>query len=135
VVCALLRLPVSASRLAEAYSVTAVLSVYMLAVGNLSSTHFPRAIDPAQSWRSGGVGRFQAMLLLLYPLLGIPILLAYLARYAFDSTLAFYAVLGVAGAAGCVVYWVALDSAVSAAEQRKERILAVLGQGQGPVAA
>ena len=135
VVCALLRLPVSASRLAEAYSVTAVLSVYMLAVGNLSSTHFPRAVDPAHSWRSGGVGRFQAMLLLLYPLLGTPILLAYLASYAFDSALAFYAVLGVAAAAGGVVYWVAMDSAVGAAERRKELILAALGQGQGPVAA
>lgn len=134
-VCALLRMPVSVSRLSEAYSVTAVLCVYMLAVGNLSSTHFPRAVDPAQSWRSGGVGRFQAMLLLLYPVLGIPILLAYLARYAFGSALAFYAVLGVAGVAAGVVYWIAMDSAVSAAEQRKERILAALGQGQGPVTA
>ncbi len=135
VVCALLRLPVSVSRLSEAYSVTAVLCLYMLAVGNLSSTHFPRAVDPAQSWRSGGVGRFQAMLLLLYPVLAAPILLAYLARYAFGSSLAFYAVLAVAAASAGVVYWIATDSAVSAAEQRKERILAALGQGQGPVAA
>ncbi|MBI4873514.1 MAG: hypothetical protein HY822_02650 [Acidobacteria bacterium] len=134
-VCALLRMPVSLPRVVEAYAVTAIMSVYMLAVGNLSSTHFPRPVDPAQSWRSGGAGRFQAMLLLVYPVLSIPILLAYLARYAFESNLAFYAVLAVAGAIGTVFYWVATDSALAAAERNKERILAALGSGQGPVAA
>jgi ABC-2 type transport system permease protein len=134
IVCALLGMPVSGAKLAEAYAVIAVLGIHMLAVGNLSSTHFPRAVDPSQSWRSGGMGRFQAMLLLIYPLLAAPIALAYLARYAFQSSLAFYGVLGMAAAIGGIVYWVAMDSAVSAAEQRKERILATLGQGQGPIA-
>jgi len=132
-VCALVRLPLSAGKLAEAFAVTAVLSVYMLAVGNLSSTHFPRAVDPSQSWRSGGVGRFQAMLLVLYPLLAAPIGLAYLARYAFESDAAFYAVLAVAALLGAIVYGVAMDSAVEAAEQRKELILAALSRGQSPL--
>jgi ABC-2 type transport system permease protein len=134
-VCALFGMPISGARLAEAYSVTAVLGIHMLAVGNLSSTHFPRAVDPSQSWRSGGVGRFQAMLLLIYPLLAAPIVLAYLARYAFESSLAFYAVLAAGAVVGGILYLVATDSAVDAAEQRKERILAALGQGPGPVAA
>ncbi len=134
-VCALLRMPVTAIKLVEAYSVTAVLAIHMFAVGNLSSTHFPRAVDPAQSWRSGGVGRFHAMLLLIYPLLGIPIFLAYLARYAFETALAFYGVLGVASVIGASVYWVALDSALEAAAGRKEQILAALSQGPGPVTA
>jgi ABC-2 type transport system permease protein len=134
-VCALLGMPVTGAGLGEAYSVIAVLGVQMLAVGNLSSTHFPRAVDPSASWRSGGVGRFQAMLLLIYPLLAAPIALAYLARYAFETSLAFYGVLGVAAAIGGIVYWVALEAAVDAAGERKERILAALGQGQGPVAA
>lgn len=132
-VCALLKLPVTAVKLVEAYSVTAVLAIHMLAVGNLSSTHFPRAVDPAQSWRSGGVGRFHAMLLLIYPLLGIPIALAYLARYAFETALAFYGVLGVASVIGAIVYWVALESALDAAAERKEQILAALSQGAGPL--
>jgi ABC-2 type transport system permease protein len=134
-VCALLGMPISVARVIEAYSVTAVLSVDMLAVGNLSSTHFPRAVDPAQSWHSGSLGRFHAMLLLIYPLLSIPILLAYLARYAFASALAFYAVLGVAAVIAAALYAVAMESAVQAAERRKESILAALGQGSGPVAA
>ena len=134
-VCALLGMPISVSRLAEAYSVTAVLSIHMLAVGNLSSTHFPRGVDPSQSWRSGSMGRFHAMLLFIYPVLGTPILLAYLARFAFNSNLAFYGVLALAGVIGWIVYSVAMDSALGALEARKERILAALGQGQGPLAA
>ncbi len=134
-VCALLGMPISVARVAEAYSVAAVLSVDMLAVGNLSSTYFPRAVDPAQSWQSGSVGRFHGMLLLIYPVLSIPILLAYLARYAFQSALAFSAVLAVAAVIAAVFYGVAMDSAVSAAERRKELILTALGHSSGPVSA
>ena len=61
-------------------------------------------------------------------------LLAYGARYAFDSNFAFFAFLAFAAALGAVVYWVALDSAVKAAERRRELIITELSRTAGPVA-
>ena len=132
-VCILIRLPVTWQKVLEAYAVCAVFAVYLLAVGNLSSVHNPKPMNPTQSWRSSGAGRFQAMLLLIYPVLAVPIVLAYLARYAFESTAAFYVVLTVAALLGAIVYWVAIDSAVTAAEERKESIVTTLSHGEGPV--
>jgi ABC-2 type transport system permease protein len=131
--CALLRLPVTAESVAEAFASTAVLALFMLAAGNLLSVRHPRPVDPAQSWRSGSMTRVQAYLLLLYPLASAPVLLAHMARYAFDSDLAFYGVLALDVLIGAVVYGVALDSAVAVAENRRERMLEALSGGEGPV--
>jgi ABC-2 type transport system permease protein len=125
-------MPLSLERIPEAYAVTLVLTLYLLAMGNVGSTQQPRPINPVQTWRSNAKA-FQAFLLLVYPLLCMPVLLAYLARYAFDSNLAFYVVLGIAAAIGAAVYWVGLDSALQSAERRKEQILAALSAGDGPV--
>lgn len=134
-VCGLLRMPLNVARLAESYAVTLVFTVLLLAVGNLSSVYYPRPVNPAQSWRSASAGRVQALLLILYPLLSLPIGLAYLARYALDSQPAFYAVLGVAAVFAAVFYWVSLDSAMTAVAVRKERIVQALSEGDGPVTA
>jgi ABC-2 type transport system permease protein len=133
VVCMALRLPVTVGRLTEAYAVTLVLALYLMAIGNLGSIYYPRPVNPAQSWRSGAAGRFQALLLLIYPVVSLPIALAYLAEYAFDSRVAFYAVLAFGAMLGVIVYWVAMDSAVSAAMQRKEQLVGALSQGEGPI--
>ncbi len=134
-VCSLLGMPVSSAKLAEAYSVTLTLTVYLLAVGNLGSTHYPRPVNPVQSWRSASAGRFQALLLLLYPVVAVPVALAYGARYAFESETAFYLVMAFALALGAVVYRIAIESAVSTAEARKEKLLEALARGDGPVSA
>lgn len=132
-VCRALGMPISGSKLAESYLVTGVFTVFLLAVGNLGSVYYPRPVNPAQSWKSSSAGRFQATLMLLYPLLATPIVLAYLARFAFDSQLAFYLVLGFAALLGGVLYHVALESAVEAAGKRREAIIDILSQGEGPV--
>jgi hypothetical protein len=62
------------------------------------------------------------------------VVLAYAARYAFDSEAAFFAVLALAGGAGMVFYAVSMDSAIGLAERRKETILAALGISAGPLA-
>jgi len=82
----------------------------------------------------GAAGRSQAFMLLAYPLALLPMLLAYGARYAFDSELAFYVLLAFAAGLGVVVYWIALGSAVTAAESRKEQIVTELSRADGPVA-
>ncbi|MDX2151250.1 MAG: hypothetical protein SFV54_10995 [Bryobacteraceae bacterium] len=130
--CAVLRLPVNAPKIAEALAVAAVLSIYLLAIGNLSSTRYPRAVNPAQSWRSSG-GKWQALLLLVYPVISIPVGLAYLARWALEAEWAFYATLAVGAMIGLVIYFVALDSAVEAANRRCEQIIETLSKGEGPI--
>jgi len=73
-------------------------------------------------------------MLLLYPLLMAPIGLAYLARYAFETDAAFYAVLLSGYAVAGMTYQVALDSAVEMAEKERERIVTALSATQGPIA-
>jgi ABC-2 type transport system permease protein len=117
----------------EALVVIAICSLYLLAIGNISSVHYPRALHPERVSQGGATSRFQGMLFLLYPVALLPVLLAYLARYAFDSALVFWIVLALAGAIGGTVYWLALESAVKTARERREQILQELSQGEGPV--
>jgi len=86
-----------------------------------------------RSGQGGGRG-FQGFLFLIYPVALLPVGLAYLARYAFDSDVIFAVGLSVAAIIGGVFYWVALDSAVSMAGSRREELVAELSASDGPVA-
>ena len=72
--------------------------------------------------------------MLFYPVALMPVFLAYLARWALKSELAFLAVLAIAAVIGCVVYWIGLDSAVIAARAKREQLFLALTQGEGPIA-
>jgi len=135
VVCAIFGMSVSLGQLVETTSVVLVMCMYLCAVGNLGSIYFPRPVNPTQSWKSAAAGRMQAFLILIYPVIGIPIALAFLARYAFESELAFYGVLAAGMLVGVTIYWVARESAVEALEVRKEKFLGTLTQGEGPISA
>lgn len=131
--CLTLRMPLVAGKIVEAYAVTLTLSVYLMAMGNLSSVYYPTAVYAERSGSPGSPARFRALLFLLYPVAATPIALAYLARYAFWSGIAFYLVLAMAASLGAIVYAVAMDSATEAASRRREQILAALGEGGGAV--
>ena len=77
----------------------------------------------------------QAILFLIYPIAFLPVGLAYLARYAFDSEIAFFAILALDAAIAGLVYKLSLDSAVITAEQLKERMVTALSRGEGPITA
>ena len=94
----------------------------------------PRPLSSERVAQGGSAGRSQAFMFFVYPLALLPILLAYGARYAFQSELAFYLLLGFAAILGGVVYWLALESAVNAAELRREQIITELSRAEGPVA-
>ncbi len=127
-----LRVHVAPLKVFEAFVVTPVAALYLLALGNLSSVHFPRAMNPERG-QGGSANRFQGLLFLVYPLALLPVFLAYVARYAFASQAAFWAVLAFAAALGAVFYWIAMESAVETAHRRRELILSELGKGEGPV--
>jgi ABC-2 type transport system permease protein len=84
--------------------------------------------------QGGASSRFQALIMLLYPLSLLPVLLAYVARYAFASDVAFYLVLGFAGLVGGALYWIAMESAVATTIKHRERILHDLSNADGPIA-
>jgi ABC-2 type transport system permease protein len=134
-VCAGLGLPMDRAKLAEAFTVGAVMSLFLLSAGNLQSIRRARGMNPANSFRSGAAGRLQATLLLVYPLMFSPVVLAYLARYAFDSEVALFLVLAVDAILGGVIYWFALQSSVESAENVKEEMIAALSTADGPIAA
>jgi ABC-2 type transport system permease protein len=134
IVCAFLRMPLNPARLAEAYSVAAVLTIFLLGAGNLLSIHQARAVNPATSFRTGAAGRVQAMLFVIYPIASIPAGLAYLARWAFGSELAFFGVLAFDALIAVIVYRISLQSSVEAAERLKETMIAALSAGDGPIA-
>jgi ABC-2 type transport system permease protein len=133
-VCVLLRMPLDARRLAEAYGVAGVAMILLFSAGNLLSVHQARGVNPGNSFRTGAAGRLQAMLFAVYPVTFAPIALAYLARYAFNSQIALYVVLATDAAAGLIFYRVTLESAVQAADRVKEKMVAALSAGDGPIA-
>jgi len=94
--------------------------------------HYPRPVNPERVAQGSGSG-FQGLLFLLYPLALLPVLLAYLARYAFASQLAFALMLGLAAIMGGVLYRVAMASAVNRSFSHREQVLQELSKGDGPV--
>ena len=132
-VCALLRLPLSLLNVLEAFGVTVVVALFLLSVGNLSSFYNPRPVNPAKSFRTAASGRAQAVMMLTFPFAVAPVILAYAARYAFATEFAFFGVLLLAAVLGVVVYRISMESAVQAAEQRREQIITTLSRGEGPI--
>jgi ABC-2 type transport system permease protein len=132
-VCAFLGMPLDPLKLAEAFSVAAVVSLFLLCAGNLMSVRHARGVNPDSSFRSGAAGRLQAVLLVVYPVAFAPAALAYLARYAFSSELAFFLVLAFDAVVGIIVYRIALETAIESAAELKEKIVAALAAGDGPI--
>ncbi len=132
-VWSLLRMPLDAGRLAEAYAATMVVCLYLMAAGNLTSVRYPRPVSPDKTSGAGSAATVRILLLLLLPLLSIPVLLAYLARYALASGLAFWTVLALAAAGGGVFLRASLASAAAHARARRELFVDALAAGQGPI--
>jgi ABC-2 type transport system permease protein len=111
-----------------------VCALYLLAIGNLSSVHYPRGLAPDRAAAGGGRG-MHGLLFFVYPLALVPVGFAYLARYAFDSEWIFALVLAAAAILGGAIYHMAMQSAVHTATARREEIMAELSRGEGPVVA
>jgi ABC-2 type transport system permease protein len=133
--CSLIRGGISAAKICEAFLVTGVAALYLLGIGNLGSINYPRAMNAQRVSAGGARGRTQGLIFIFYPAALLPIVLAYLARYAFDSQTVFLVSLAGAAGLGATVYYLATESAVSAARIRREIIMAELSRGDGPLVA
>ncbi len=130
----LFRFPLTARDVGEAASVCSVVLMFLWSAGNYVSVHSPWPSDPEASMRTRTGRGAQFLVLLLYPLSLAPAALAYLARWAFTSDLAFYGVLAVMAAIAGTVYSVAKETAVGLAAERQEKMVTQLSEGVSPVA-
>ncbi|MGA8028986.1 MAG: hypothetical protein WB992_17740 [Bryobacteraceae bacterium] len=133
IVAALMRQPISLLNLAGAIACSAVVTIFFLSVGNLMSVIMPRRIDPTQTFKKQAGGKMQLWFAIcslgMFALVGF----AFLARWALDSSWAFFGVLALEFAIGLVVYRVAMDSAVERGMRDREQILEALSRGPAPV--
>jgi hypothetical protein len=117
-------------RLLESLATVLVFAAFLLAIGNLTSVRYARAVDATNPWRGKGSGKGGGWLMLVYVVTAPAAVIAHLARYAFDSELAFFAVLGSALLIAIMTYIVTFDSAIEAADKGREQFLAALGEGE-----
>ncbi|MCU1260144.1 MAG: hypothetical protein JWO80_3029, partial [Bryobacterales bacterium] len=117
----------------EAAFVTILAAVYMIAFGNLASVRLPRGINAEKINQSGSSKAMNALILVCFPIVLLPIALAYWARSVFDSELIFFLLLALAAIFGGILYWVGITSAASIANERREKILSDLSRGEGPL--
>lgn len=132
-VTAALRLSAGWRTVVETLVVMGICASYLLALGNWGSVRYPRGLSGDRAAQGGGRG-FQGFLFLIYPTALLPVGLAYLARYAFDSEAIFAMALAIAAIIGGVFYRIALETAVKTAVERREQMVQELSQGEGPVA-
>jgi ABC-2 type transport system permease protein len=71
--------------------------------------------------------------MLVYVVTAPAAVLAHLARYAFESESAFFAVLAAAFFIAVLTYIVTFESALESADKDRERFLAALGEGAGVI--
>src|SRR5581483_5440811 len=85
VVCLLIRMPVSPMQAAESVSICVLIAVWLLAIGNLVSAYSPRAADLSQAFRRTSGVKVQWVGFVGFLVAGVPVTLAYLARFALDT--------------------------------------------------
>jgi ABC-2 type transport system permease protein len=132
-VAAILRVHISPVTVAESIAVTAVVAIFLMGIGNLTSVTMARPVDPNQTFRKQTGGKMQIWLLLGFLGLGVPIGLAFLARWAMRSDWAFFGVLAIDFSIGVIVYRMATESALQRVTRNCERIVDALSKGSDPI--
>jgi ABC-2 type transport system permease protein len=123
----------SPSDIANALGSAAVMTIFLLSVGNLSSTRLARPMDPRQTFKKQAGGKMQLWLVLCSVGMFLLIGSAFLAKWAFQSEWAFLAILALELIIGCITYRIATDSAVEYALREKEQLVDALSRGSAPV--
>jgi len=126
-----MRIPVSPGKIGETIAVVFITALYWLGMGNICSVRIPRALDPDKMNQMSN--KMQSLTILAAPILLAPLGLAYAARWYFESDLIFGGLILVAGIVGAIFYWVALDSAVNAANVKRESLVLELARSDSPL--
>jgi hypothetical protein len=127
------RIPVTPLKIAESLCVGSITALYLVSFGNITSTRIPRALNPEKVNQGGASKVLNLLVLLCFPFVLAPVVIAFWARSVFGSELIFFLLLALATVFGVILYWVASASAAAAARNRREKILADLSRDDGPV--
>ncbi len=128
-----IRVPVTAYSIAAGIASSAVVTLYLLSIGNFTSFTGPRPIDPRQTFRKQGGGRMQLWILLCSVGMFLLIGFAFLARYAFHADWLLFVVLAGEFLIGLIVYRFAIESAVEKGMRDRERIVDALSKSASPI--
>jgi ABC-2 type transport system permease protein len=130
---AALRVSVTPLNVVNAFAATAVVAIFFLSIGNLSSVAIPKPMNATQTFRKQASGKMQLRLTLttlgLFLLLGF----AFAARWALQTNWALLGVLAFEFGIGVIVYRLATESAVARGMRERERILDDLSKGASPI--
>jgi len=133
VLAAVLQVSVTPLGLVNAFAASAVVAIFFLSIGNLSSVAIPKPMNPTQTFRKQASGKMQ--LRLMASSVGLLLLLgfAFAARWALQTNWALLAVLAFEFGIGVIVYRLATESAVARGTRERERILDDLSKGASPI--
>lgn len=133
ILAAALQLSVTPLNIVNAIAATAVVAIFFLSIGNLSSVAIPKPTNPTQTFRKQATGKMQ--LRLTATTLGMFVLLgfAFAARWALETNWALLGVLAFEFGIGVIVYRLATESAVARGIHERERILDDLSRGASPI--
>jgi ABC-2 type transport system permease protein len=129
----LFRTNVTVSSFLASICLTLVMTMFFMGIGNLTSIVLPRPIDPSQAFRNQNSAKSSLWLLLCFVVVALPAAIAFAAKWAFESDIAFFSVLGADLIIALIFYRVATESAVALAEQNHERLLDSLMAGGDPM--
>jgi amino acid transporter len=129
------RVYVSRLSVTTGIAASAVVTVYLIAVGNLTSVRMARPVDPAQTFKKQAGAKMQLWLLAcgvgMYVLVGF----AFLAQWALRSDAALLGILLLEFVIGLIVYKIATDSAIEHGLRGREQLVETLSKGVSPISA
>jgi ABC-2 type transport system permease protein len=132
-VVTIIRVPITLFSIAAGIAASAVVTVFLLSIGNLTSFNGPRPLDPRQTFKKQGGARMQLWILLCSICIFLLIGFAYLARYAFHRDWVLFAVLICELAFGLIVYHFATESAVQKGMRDREKVVDALSKNASPI--
>lgn len=134
IIATLFRASITPLNILDAVSAAAVVGLFFLCVGNLTSIAMARPLDPMQTFRRQAGGKMQLWLLLsslgMFLLVGF----AFLARWALQNDWAYLGVMATEFVIGLIVYRVSMQSALERAGRDREQMLEALAKSASPVA-
>ncbi len=130
---AIFRAAVTPLNIANSIAAAAVVGIFFLTVGNLTSISMARPIDPTQTFRKQAGGRMQLWFALCSVGMFLLVGSAFLARWALQNNWALLGVLSIEFVIGLIVYRIATQSATERGLREREKLLAALSKGPSPV--
>lgn len=131
IVAAVVRIVLTPINVLNAVAAAAVVGIFFISVGNMTSISMARPLNPAETFRKSAGGKMQLWLLVCAAGMCVLVGFGLLARYALDSDWAMFGVLAVELIIGYIVYRIATESAIEKSESEREQLIDALSKGAG----